>query len=47
LDNLSLQTAEMPGFYAEGEYDFSGFAVGIVKKDEVIDGKKLLREISL
>jgi phosphoribosylformylglycinamidine cyclo-ligase len=40
LDNLSLQTAEMPGFYAEGEYDLSGFAVGTVKQDEVIDGKK-------
>jgi len=29
----SFQTAEMPDFYAEGEYDLSGFAVGIVKKD--------------
>ena len=32
----------MPGFYAEGEYDLSGFAVGVVKKDKVIDGKKTL-----
>lgn len=31
----------MPDFYAEGEYDLSGFAVGIVKKDSVIDGKSI------
>lgn len=31
----------MPDFYAEGEYDLSGFAVGIVKKDSVIDGKNI------
>jgi phosphoribosylformylglycinamidine cyclo-ligase len=31
----------MPGFYAEGEYDISGFAVGIVKKADVIDGKSI------
>lgn len=29
----------MPDFYAKGEYDLSGFAVGIVKKESVIDGK--------
>lgn len=29
----------MLDFYAEGEYDLSGFAVGTVKKDSVIDGK--------
>ncbi len=32
------ETAEMPGFYAEGEYDLSGFAVGVVNKDRIIDG---------
>ncbi|KAJ0976383.1 hypothetical protein J5N97_018348 [Dioscorea zingiberensis] len=38
---LGGETAEMPGFYPNGEYDLSGFAVGIVKKDEVIDGKNI------
>lgn len=32
----------MPDFYADGEYDLSGFAVGIVKKDSVIDGKNIV-----
>ncbi|CAA7399252.1 unnamed protein product [Spirodela intermedia] len=36
---LGGETAEMPDFYAKGEYDLSGFAVGIVKKESVIDGK--------
>lgn len=35
------ETAEMPGFYKEGEYDLAGFAVGIVDKDEIIDGSKI------
>ena len=32
------ETAEMPGFYRDGEYDLSGFAVGIVDKRKIIDG---------
>ena len=35
------ETAEMPGFYKEGEYDIAGFAVGIADKDEIIDGSKI------
>jgi len=38
---LGGETAEMPDFYAEGEYDLSGFAVGSVKKNAVIDGKTI------
>ena len=32
----------MPGLYKEGEYDLSGCAVGIVKKDSVINGKNIV-----
>ena len=35
------ETAEMPGFYPEDEYDLAGFSVGIVDKDKIIDGSKL------
>ncbi|MGI5900876.1 MAG: phosphoribosylformylglycinamidine cyclo-ligase [Desulfitobacteriia bacterium] len=35
------ETAEMPGFYQEGEYDIAGFCVGIVNKDRILDGSKI------
>lgn len=38
---LGGETAEMPGFYDEGEYDMAGFAVGVVEKDNIIDGSKI------
>jgi phosphoribosylformylglycinamidine cyclo-ligase len=35
------ETAEMPDFYKPGEYDLAGFIVGIVEKDQVIDGSRI------
>ena len=35
------ETAEMPGMYPEGDYDIAGFCVGIVEKEDLIDGSKV------
>jgi phosphoribosylformylglycinamidine cyclo-ligase len=35
------ETAEMPGFYADGEYDVAGFIVGVVDRPQIIDGSKI------
>jgi phosphoribosylformylglycinamidine cyclo-ligase len=38
---LGGETAEMPGFYKDGEYDVAGFIVGIVERDHLIDGRRI------
>ncbi len=44
LSNMPLlggETAEMPGFYQDGEYDMAGFAVGVVEERQIISGKDI------
>ena len=38
---LGGETAEMPDFYAEGEYDIAGFIVGVADREKIIDGKRI------
>jgi phosphoribosylformylglycinamidine cyclo-ligase len=35
------ETAEMPGFYSKGEYDLAGTIIGVVNRDDVIDGRNI------
>ena len=38
---LGGETAEMPGFYKDGEYDVAGFIVGVVDRPKIVDGRRI------
>jgi phosphoribosylformylglycinamidine cyclo-ligase len=38
---LGGETAEMPGFYGDGEYDIAGFIVGLVDRERILDGSRI------
>ena len=50
LSNMALlggETAEMPDMYSSGKYDLAGFSVGVVEKEQLITGKKILEKDSI